>query len=279
MPTEIEWREAFACLEGGESSYEKEGRKLGADKSTVFRRYAAWLQERVNAKARELAGVEGRIGSLTKKVEGLEGKLKNLSGDYIARRTDEERKLAGALKGSKSELGAVRTKIFKLKKLAGRQNLSLDKALALLLKIPDLTGVVRDLTGKRDSLSSEVARGKETLSGLKVEKSDLEGAIRIRSSYSGQLQQQINQLGAVYNQLQGWWQRDGAKLAQRKEVLESQLPGLRVLVSNLKAEGTELEKEVEGLASKKEELAEVENRYKITAKRLSELYAVAASQV
>lgn len=287
--TEIAWAIVFERLNKGEA-VAAIAKELQVDRSTVWRKYQAHLESQATGRRRELAQLQGAIESLDRKKTGLEKEIGSLGDEYAKR----ERKLVEALRVLRDELEATEAKIAGLKKIASERGLGLEEALGLISEIKDLRDEVRDLTGERDSLSDEVARGEETISKLKAEKSDLEGGIKIRSSYSRQLQQQINQMGVVYNRLQGWWQRDGIKLAQTKEALEAQLPLIKALASDLKTVGTKLKKEVENLASKKgeleheigalmhevgtkrNELAEVGREYEIVAKRLKELHAAAA---
>jgi len=115
MPTDAEWEGAFERIDGGESSYRDEARKLGVNPATVLRHYLKRLELRVGLLREERAELEGDVASIREKLDGLSERYarkdQELAGEYGRKRRAAEAEFQGALESLRARMAGEEARL------------------------------------------------------------------------------------------------------------------------------------------------------------------------
>jgi chromosome segregation ATPase len=218
-------------------------RELRVDRTTIWRRYLAHLESQATDKKHELIQVQSAIESLgsefqrkkaalvaafgkdeqelKSRLQLLEKKLASLSAEYARKRTSEEQKLAGALKGSREELAKTQNQVDELRKSTSQHGLGLDEALGLLAEIKDLGGKVPAKQRELTELSREIR-------DAQVLKTKLRGDVGALKSQLSAGRVVIASMQSSYTALSNWNVCERPQLENYRGWLESAVAKLEV---------------------------------------------------
>ena len=141
---EPEWKETFARLDRGESSYRDEARRLGVNPATVLRHYLKNLESRTEVRRKELTDLEERNQELAR--------------EYEKKRREEEAKIRSVLNPLKAEYERTKAGIEELTREISKRGLSLEEALDCVKKTSDLRREAGELHPKVGTMREELNR-------------------------------------------------------------------------------------------------------------------------